>query len=315
MTAENARPDPSSEHFFRDAFLKAVRLYTYNTPIAKGKYRLFQTSLGLLKEKPTAIYARSKDGRRFIADLTTGMEEMLFFLGEYEPAISMIARRLIRNGDICLDVGANFGWYTTMMAVLAGSDGEVHSFEPVPKTFAQLKRNTELLSGAARVSINNLALGDRDDVLTINLFEGLTSGHASFATYEGHSSASFECEMTTLDRYLSSKMADEVSFVKVDIEGAEMMFLRGAERLFAQENKPIFLMEMALAQTERFGYSPNDLIAFIAERGPYIFYRIDEVQRRLSVIEGFAPDDIGANVFCVPQTGAEWAGAILAEYL
>ena len=93
------------------------------------------------------------------------------------------------------------------------------------------------------------------------------------------------------------------------------MFLRGAERLFAQKNKPIFLMEMALAQTGRFGYSPNDLIAFIAERGPYTVYRIDEVQRRLSVIEGFAPDDIGANVFCVPQTGAEWAGAILAEYL
>ncbi|HQZ83190.1 MAG TPA: hypothetical protein PLR83_08220 [Pyrinomonadaceae bacterium] len=147
MTATIPRPDSSDEHFFRDAFLKAVRFYTYNTPIAKGKYRLFQTALGLLKEKPTAIDAQAKDGRRFLADLTTGMEEMLFFLGEYEPAISAIAKRLIRKGDICLDVGANFGWYTTMMAMLAGPDGEVHSFEPVPTTYRQLERNVALLTG------------------------------------------------------------------------------------------------------------------------------------------------------------------------
>jgi len=121
--------------------------------------------------------------------------------------------------------------------------------------------------------------------------------------------------MTTLDEYRSSNIVGDASFVKVDIEGAEMMFLKGAERLFAQKSKPIILMEMALAQTSRFGYSPNDLIGFIAERGPYLFYRIDEVKRRLSVIDGFAPGDIGANVFCVPQTAADRVRAAISEFL
>lgn len=296
-------------------FLKAVRLYTYNTPISKGKYRLYQLALRLVAEKPTAIPARARDGRRFVADLTTGMEESVFFLGVYERFISDIAERLIREGDVCLDVGANFGWYSTMMAARAGSRGEVHSFEPVPRTYSLLEKNCSLLTDAAPVVTNNLALGDRDDVLTINLFDDLPSGHASLASSAGESSSSFECKMTTLDNYLEERGVGSVSFVKVDIEGAEMMFLKGAERLFTQPDKPIFLMEMALAQTRRFGYQPQELLKFIAERGPYTFYRVEETKERLRPIDHFDDDDIGANVFCIPDSAGEWAKAVISDYL
>lgn len=305
----------ADEHLLRDVFLKAVRLYTYNTPIRKGKYRLYQTVLRFVKNKPTAIVAEARDGRKFISDLTTGMEEMVFFLGEYEPFISGIARRLIRKGDVCLDVGANFGWYSTLMAKLVGPSGEVYSFEPVPKTFAQLGRNVDLLSDTAKPIINNIALGDRDDILKINLFDDLTSGHASLAADDSHSSASFDCEMTTLDKYLSMHDTSSVAFAKVDIEGAEMMFLRGAAKLFSQDAKPIFLMEMALAQTSRFGYVPDDLIKFIAERGSYTFYKVDEIKEKLILIDHFDSDDIGANVFCIPETAEDSAKSVIAEYL
>ena len=243
------------------------------------------------------------------------MEELVFFLGEYEPFISSIAQRLIRNGDICLDVGANFGWYSTLMALRAGPEGHVHSFEPVPKTFAQLARNIDLLSDAAKVTINNLALGDRDAVLKINLFEDLTSGHASLADNKEHTSTTVDCEMTTLDKYLEIHDIDRVGFVKVDIEGAEMMFLRGAGRLFSRGELPIILMEMASAQTERFGYLPNELIKFMSGRGRYTFYRIDEERRKLLPIDRFEDGDIGANVFCIPDTSSAWANVVISEYL
>ncbi len=314
-SVSNTSSTPPAQHRFRDIFLRTIRAYTFHTPIAKGKYRLFQAALQLVKDKPTSIGAQAKDGRRFISDLTTGMEEMVFFLGEYEPFISSIAERLVRKGDICLDVGANFGWYSTLMARHAGTEGQVHSFEPVPKTFAQLERNIELLSDAAKVTINNLALGDRDAVLKINFFDDLTSGHASFAADDSHPSATFDCEMTTLDKYLLNRNIGDVAFVKVDIEGAEMMFLQGAESLFSQHEEPIFLMEMALAQTSRFGYVPDDLIKFIGERGNYDFYKVDEVKRRLQLIEGFPSDDIGANVFCIPATAADRTRPVIAEYL
>ena len=61
-------------------------------------------------------------------------------------------------------------------------------------------------------------------------------------------------------------------------------------------------MEMALNQTRNFGYTPDELITFIGSHGDYRFYRINESSRTLVQIDGFARDDIGANVLCMPET-------------
>ncbi|MGQ0541437.1 MAG: FkbM family methyltransferase [Blastocatellia bacterium] len=298
-----------------EIWLRAIRLYTYNTPISKGKYRLYQTALNALKTPPQALSTRVKDGRNLIVDLTTGMQETVFFIGEYERAISEITSKMIGESDVCLDVGANFGWYTTLMAMRSGKDGAVHSFEPVPKSFAELKRNRDLLPFSQKVHINNVALGDRADTVHINLFDGLSSGHASLATRGESGISSFECRMIALDSYLEERNVGDVAIVKVDIEGAEMMFLRGANRLFEQEFPPVFLMEMALGQTRNFGYVPDDLIRYIGERAEYAFFKVDEIRGKLVRIDGFDPNDIGANVFCIPVNAREYIHATVGEYL
>lgn len=298
-----------------DLFLKVVRLYTFNTPIAKGKYRLYQAALSLVKNKPNSAFTRVKDGRKFEVDMTTGMQETLFFIGEYERAISAIAERLISKGNVCIDAGANFGWYTTLMSLKAGREGEVHSFEPVPTTFALLEKNRKLAFFPDRIFVNNLALGDREDKVSINVFGGQPTGHASLSAKDERSVESFDCKMTTLDVYLEENRVGNVAFVKVDIEGAELMFLQGAERLFAQSVPPVFLMEMALAQSKNFGYLPNDLIEFLRERHAYEFFKVDEVSGKLHPIDGFSPEDIGANVFCVSTNATERVQLVIHESL
>ena len=288
---------------FGPAFLRTVRLYTYNTPVAKGKYRLFLSALKLVGRVPDNLVVPTRDGRRFAVDLSTGMQSTVFFLGEYEKAVSDIVEQLIiENGcKIFLDVGANFGWYTSLFQKYAGRSGQVHSFEPVPSTFENLQRNHDLMGRPTNVRINNLALGDEETDLTINLFEGFPTGHASLSTQGRDDATPFKCQMITLDSYLESNNVRDVDFVKVDIEGAELGFLRGAERLFKQPKPPIWLMEMALNQSRNFGYLPDDLIKFMAERADYDFFKIDEPNAKLIKIEGFANDDIGANVICIPK--------------
>lgn len=284
-----------------EAWLRAVRLYTYNTPISKGKYRLYETALKLVGEKPDSIRVEVKDGRQFWVNLTTGMQETVYFLGEFEKEITRIAASLVREGDICLDIGANFGWYTTLLRANTGASGAVHSFEPVPATFRELTRNCELMGSPVNVFLNNMALGDQAGTVSINLFEDLPTGHASLSSQGRDDAIAFECPMITLDSYLGEKNVGDVNFVKVDIEGAEMMFLNGAKKLFDQDVPPIFLMEMALEQTGNFGYVPNDLVKFIAAQASYDFYAVDEIGGGLKKIEGFAEADIGANVFCIPR--------------
>jgi FkbM family methyltransferase len=303
MEATNNSRLKRRSSIFTEPFLRLVRLYTFNTPIDKGKYRLFLSALKFAGNPADGAVVKTKDGRKLLADLSTGMQDTLYFLGEYEKAVTAIVERTISStiSKNFLDVGANFGWYTTLFAKLAGHDGSLHSFEPVPSTFDNLKRNFELMGSPGNVQINNLALGDEEAELTINLFSGLATGHASLSTQGRDDAVPFKCRMVTLDSYLEDNNVGQVDFVKVDIEGAELGFLKGAEKLFKQERPPIILMEMALNQTKNFGYIPNDLIEFLRQRAPYVFYRIDENETKLFEIDGFAPDDIGANVICIPN--------------
>jgi FkbM family methyltransferase len=297
------------------ALLKAVRAYTFNTPIPRGKHRAYLLALKLCKSLPEKIVAETKDGRKFAVHLKTGMQTTVYFLGEYEKALTEIVKSLLREGDVCLDAGANFGWYSTLFHKFCGASGAVHAFEPMPPTFEELKQNYDLMGNPPNVFINNLGLGEKADELTINLFEGLATGHASLSNQGRDDAISFKCKVVTLDSYLEEKSVADVNFVKVDIEGAEMMFLKGAEKLFKQEVPPIWLMEMALQQTKNFGYLPNDLIEFMRGKTDYDFYKVDEINTKLIKIEGFEPDDIGANVICFPRGFYKDRFARLQNYL
>lgn len=298
-----------------ETLLRLVRVYTFNTPIKKGKYRLYQAALGLCKTAHRSLPIRMKDGRRFVINLTTGMQESVFFVGEFERVLTAIAVQLISEGDVCIDVGANFGWYTSVMALHSGSGGQTHAFEPTPQSFDELKRNHVAGGEPANVFLNNVALGDRPDTVQIHLFDGFGTGHASLAAKTSARSAVFDCKMVTLDSYLKENEIARVDFVKVDIEGAELMFLKGAEKLFAQDVPPIFLMEMAAAQTANFGYHPNELIDFIGSHGDYEFFAVDEYKGTARCIDRFEADEIGANVFCIPSSALPEKKAAMSEYI
>lgn len=284
-----------------EMWLNFVRLYTFHTPIAKGRHRAYLFALKFCKTMPRNLNGVTKDGRKFDVDLTTGMHTTLFFLGEYEKALTDIVETILRKGDVCLDVGANFGWYASLFFNKCGDAAQIHAFEPVPSTFKELTRNYQLLGSPPNVHLNNFALGERADVLTINLFEGLTTGHASLSNQGRKVKSSFNCQVKTLDSYLREKNITDVNFIKVDIEGSELMFLKGAERLFQQQIPPIWLMEMALQQTKNFGYVPNDLLEYLRSKADYDFFRVDEANIKVIKIDKFEEDDIGANVICFPK--------------
>ena len=281
-------------------WLKSVRFYTFNTPISKGKYRLYEAALNLCRYPPTQIATEIRDGRRFRLNLTEEMHKSVFFLGEYERAVTDVIAAVVRKDDICLDIGANFGWYTTLLSRLC-SDGEIHAFEPMPDIFSELEQTRKLAGEPKNIQLNNLALGDENRLIDLYRFTEMSSGFSSFSAEGKDNFQTFSVPMMTLDSYLTGKKINDVNFVKLDIEGAELMFLRGATKLFEQATPPILMAEMALATTKSFGYLPNDLIEFIRQHADYNFYALNEFDGTLREIDGFAPDEIGANVLGVPK--------------
>lgn len=280
---------------------KLVRLYTFNSPIKRGRHRLSNLAFQLSPTMPGELVVKTIDGRELFLDSKNDSYKYVYFLGEYESVISNIFRRLINTGDICLDIGANIGWYTTLFQKLVGLAGHVHAFEPVPHLFKDLERNVKINATPDNVTLNNFALGNEEKNVKMHVFTDLPDGHSSISAFASSKFETFTASMQTLDEYISDHKINHVGVVKVDVEGAELLVLQGASKIFEQEKPPILEIEMALATTQGFGYLPNDLIEHIRARADYDFYAIDETRSSLNQIKGFKSDDIGANVLCLPR--------------
>lgn len=279
---------------------RAVRAYTFNSPLEKGKYRLSELALRLSPFLDPQITVKTNDGRTIALKTDNPSYRFIYFTGIYEPAVTKIFTQIVSRGDVCLDIGANIGWFTTLFQKLTGESGHVHAFEPVPSIFEHLRRNVTMNEPPRNVTLNNIALGDVEKEIEMHVFRDLPDGHASMATFGEENYETFGCPMITLDSYLTQNKVGDVRVVKMDIEGAELMMLKGASKLFDQKELPVLEVEMALATTRGFGYLPNDLVEFISSHGDYEFYEIDERQFKLRRIHGFQAEDAGANVLCLP---------------
>ncbi|MBI5425903.1 MAG: FkbM family methyltransferase [Opitutae bacterium] len=171
---------------------------------------------------------------------------------------------LVRPGDTVLDIGANVGLYTEVFARLAGPRGHVHAFEPVPDTFAQLRARFAAEAHWPQVHLHNAAVCERSGPVTLML-PGSDSGQASMAqhqvaAWENSTVRSFACAGHRLDEFFPSLNSPAPAFIKLDIEGAELLALRGARELL-RTHHPVLHMEVWSRWLHDFGHQPADLAA------------------------------------------------------
>jgi FkbM family methyltransferase len=302
---------------FAHSTARLLRSYTRYTPIRRGKYRLAELARRAWRG-PYPETASSRDGRRFVLDRGSGLSDTVFFLGEYERSLSLIVREIVRPGDVCLDVGASFGWYTTLLAELTGPSGAVHAFEPLPEALRLLERNLVLAGAPAHVDVVPGAVGRAASAASpLYTFAGEPLGHASLAA-GGRARADVRAvPVTTIDAYLAR--LDEqaaagplgadtgprpIAFVKIDVEGAELAVVEGASSLVDAPHPPTWVIEMSVITARAFGYHPNDLLARFRPGAAYACYGVDERDGALIPVERFEADEAGANVLCAPRTRA-----------
>jgi FkbM family methyltransferase len=191
--------------------------------------------------------------------------------GEYEPECMMVAKEIIREGDIVFDIGANFGWYSCHFSKFVGKSGAVHIFEP-SGIMRQLERNIQLNGFQDVTVLNNIALSEND--CTEDLFVPIRLG-TPFASLRQHAAYGQPCEkinvqVVKIDTYVKSKKITKVDFMKIDIEGAEFPVLKGAEYVLSNYS-PILMFELQETHTKYFGYSPDDLMLYLKKIGYVIF--------------------------------------------
>jgi FkbM family methyltransferase len=202
---------------------------------------------------------------------------------DFEPEPTAMVRKLVRPGDRVLDVGANFGWYTTLFAQEVGDRGQVFAFEPVPSTMERLRENLALNWLERRVTTVPAAVGKEPGEVTVYLFDRLSHSCASLSTLGETEYQSVAAPIVPLDRFATEHAMERVDFLKCDVEGSELAVLQGATKILSGPEAPIILIELNDDTSRSFGYSKQDLWQKLRDLGYDQFYHIASPTRLVPV--------------------------------
>jgi len=219
------------------------------------------TSLG--EDMKVRIYPRDVIGRYVYID------------GMFERDCWNFVKRLLRPGMIVFDLGANFGQYTLLAAQSVSEHGHVHSFEPSERIFHELEFNVGLNGLSKRCTLNRLAVSDTAGTAKLSRYEEGAEVYGSIGAHrrsEANVVGYEDVRTVRLDDYAEENGIDHVDFVKIDIEGAELPALKGAERLFSRKDAPLILLEMGDVNTDGFGYKSSNLWDYLESLGYRIYF-------------------------------------------
>ncbi len=194
-----------------------------------------------------------------------GLSHMLLLNGEYEKHETILLKNLIKKGDVFLDVGANFGYYTLLASKLVGKTGKVFSFEPDPYNFSILQRNIKI-NNCANVLCVNKAVGERDEKIYFYIDADNLGRHNIISNWSNHK---LSVDKISLDNFFQKGI--RVDLVKIDIEGVEELAISGMKKII-QTNKQIkLLIEFFPERIRQNKLNPNNLNKLINSFGFSIY--------------------------------------------
>jgi FkbM family methyltransferase len=178
-------------------------------------------------------------------------------------------RRLLRQrvapGMRVVDIGANVGLYSLLLAGLAGPAGQVYAFEPEPSLFRTLAHNCRR-SGLGNLTLFNQALGDRAG--QVGFYRSIfNSGDNRLGDF-GWQGQGVQVEMVRLDDALPERCID---FIKMDVQGYEMRVLRGMEEVLRSSPRLEIYFEFWPAGLRAAGTEPGELLDHLRERGLRVY--------------------------------------------
>jgi len=177
-------------------------------------------------------------------------------------------------GDVCFDVGANQGDVSLFLARLVGELGMVVAFEPVWPTYSRLCWNVQF-DNALKSPILTVPVGlaDSEKDATIHVPNGdfgmgsMAEADAWKGAHPGAAIESYRVRFTSIDSFLYATGLRPPTFMKIDVEGAELFVLRGAAGFFSGGHRPLMLIEVFAPWEKAFGYQPFELFSWLLERG------------------------------------------------
>jgi FkbM family methyltransferase len=225
----------------------------------------------LCRHPPEAFLMRlPKDvgGRLYECDLRDSIAREACFTGRYEPLETAIVSKILQPGMTFVDVGANWGYFTLLASSWVGAGGRVISLEPDPRLFRILRENVTRNS-LAQVTTLQVAAADVTGELTLQGCDigGGNWGLSKLIDHAKPVGANFRVPARPLDELLDDSGVEYVDLLKMDIEGAEELALRGMSAGLASHRYRRIILEVHPALLTERGSSVENVIALLRAKG------------------------------------------------
>jgi FkbM family methyltransferase len=182
-----------------------------------------------------------------------GAGKLIFAFREcYEPELKCL-ERVLSPGKTFIDAGANYGIYTLVASKLVGETGRVIAFEPSVQSYPVLRKNIAL-NGLTNVVPVPVALSQKTGRTTLH--RGPNPSLNSLAKDPSWEEDSEEVVTESLDNLLNRGVFNHVDVIKMDVQGAEELVLRGASTVVSSM-RPVIIFEIGADGTDLLGLSPK----------------------------------------------------------
>ncbi|HRZ49576.1 MAG TPA: FkbM family methyltransferase, partial [Bacteroidales bacterium] len=249
----------NSRYFFR-YILKSCPVRTGKIPVLN-----LLTRLGIARNFTAVI--TFDENIRVQVDLDDWIQKQIFFFGSYllEQQETRYWCKSVKQGEIILDIGANIGYYSLLASKRIGGRGRIYAFEAAPETFKKLSANIQR-NEIENVVAYNLAIADFRGTIDLHIADTRNSGMSSIAAFAEESGQTVTVPTDTIDNFVNDNSVDRIDRVKIDVEGAEMLVLKGMENTL-RKFKPVIHIELIDSRLRDAGSSLAELWAFLLDLG------------------------------------------------
>lgn len=203
----------------------------------------------------------------------------------YEPENVHVMLRALRLGDVCIDVGANVGFFTLLMSGLVGDKGDVIAFEPGTNNLPQLKKNLQL-NNASNVLLVEKPAWHKNERITFWLDADSSGSNAVwdpgrfFTNIKSRQNPNtYEVDAVRADTVVTER----VRLIKIDTEGAEQRVLEGLAYTLEQYHPPYVLAELNPFGLAELGCSTESMRSYMRAFG-YDLFLLDDSGKIPSLI-------------------------------
>lgn len=197
------------------------------------------------------LLARFMEGRTFVHTVDAGPARGLrypitlpadkgIWTGAYELELAQTMAAAVPRGSVCLDIGGWRGFFGGVMA-LAGA-ARVVIFEPLPANAEQIRKMIELNPGLP-VELMEAAVSEANGEIEFCLMPETSMGKMAASSFQAGASGGERIKVRTIaiDAMVTAGQLKAPAVMKIDVEGAELLVLRGARQVLAAHGPKLFM--------------------------------------------------------------------------